>query len=137
MCTGTLTPITIVIPGLKAGAINIALLTELKIISWQLSKPSLFFGGKGWGSKPIIFCPLNHFLLQIGVHIVEIIAVTSHPNHQVFIIRRTCLRCKQCGCIDNVELNMVASKREITPDQLPELFDVFVFSKQTWQKTLV
>jgi hypothetical protein len=30
--------------------------------------------------KILIFCPFNHFILQIGIHIVKIVTVTSHSN---------------------------------------------------------
>ena len=36
--------------------------------------------------KSVVFGSLNDFLLKVAVHIVEIVGITGHAYHQVFII---------------------------------------------------
>ena len=45
--------------------------------------------------KRFVFSPLYYLLLQIGIHIVEIIAITGHPDKQIFVIFGAGLRRKQ------------------------------------------
>ena len=45
--------------------------------------------------KRFVFCPFYDLLLQIGIHVVEIIAITGHPDKQIFVIFGAGLRRKQ------------------------------------------
>lgn len=60
--------------------------------------------------KILILCSFNHFILQISVHIVEIIAVTGHAHQQIAVIFGASLRCQQSGCVNHIKLNVVTSQ---------------------------
>jgi len=75
--------------------------------------------------------------LQIRVHIIEIIRVPRHPNHQILVVRRTGLRGQEGGGVDDVELHMVAAQGEVAPDQVTELHHVLLLFEQAGEETLV
>ena len=49
----------------------------------------------------------DHVSLQVSIHVVEIITVTSHSHQQVAILLRTTLRGMQSLCIHQIELDVM------------------------------
>ena len=88
----------------------------------------------GLTSEPVIFSSFNHFLLKVGVHIVEIVAVTCHPHYKIFVIRRAGLCCKQGSCINNIELNVMTTQCKITADEMPKFYDILFLFQQPGRK---
>jgi len=64
---------------------------------------------RGYLSKGFVLSAFNYFLLQVLVHVIEIVAVACHPYQKIFVIFRSFLRCEQGSGVDNVELNMVSA----------------------------
>jgi len=87
--------------------------------------------------KCFILCPFNHFVLQVGVHIVEIVAVTGHSHQQITVIFGASLRCQQSCSVNHIKLNVVTSERKVTADEVTQFFDVFFTFQQAGNKTEV
>ena len=60
--------------------------------------------------KRFVFSSVNHLLLQVFIHMIEVIAVTGHAHQQVFVILGTGLCGEQSSSIHNVELDMVSAQ---------------------------
>lgn len=82
--------------------------------------------------KTFVFCTLNHFLLQVTIHIIEIVAVPSHSYQQVLVIVGTLLGGIE-GCrINDIKLDMMATEGEIAADKLAQFLDILLPFEQTW-----
>ncbi len=85
-------------------------------------------------SEGIIFSTLNDLLLQVGVHIVEIIAVSGHAHQQILVVFRA-LPSRQKGCgVDNIKLDMVTAEGKIGADKLAEFFVYLCPVSRDWAK---
>ena len=79
----------------------------------------------------------NYLFLQILSQIAEIIAIPRHANDQIPVFFRMRLCAAQRGPIDHVELNVVATKREVCPDKMCDRFNAYIIMKEVRSKLLV
>ena len=87
--------------------------------------------------KRFLFRPHDHVRLQIGVHVIEIIAVTGYADQKVAIIFRTFLGSIKRLRIDDIELDVMSAQSEIAADQRRQLGDILLTLQQARQETLV
>jgi len=77
-----------------------------------------------------VFCPPDNFILEILTQVIEVIAVSCHPDDQIAVQFRMFLGFTQCFGINYVELYMVTIEAEITPYQSRKVpVTVFIFKK--------
>ena len=79
--------------------------------------------------KRFLFRPHDHVRLQIGVHVIEIIAVTGYADQKVAIIFRTFLGSIKRLRIDDIELDVMSAQSEIAADQRRQLGDILRFNR--------
>jgi len=87
--------------------------------------------------KRFLFRPHDHVRLQIGIHVIEIIAVTGYADQKVAIIFRTFLGSIKRLRIDDIELDVMSAQSEIAADQRRQLGDILLTLQQARQETLV
>ena len=74
-------------------------------------------------SKCSLLGSADNFLLVVYVQINELIAVTGDPNQQISVLIRRRLGFAQCLGINDIKLDVMSIEFEISPDEVPKIFD--------------
>ena len=75
--------------------------------------------------------------MQIGVHIVEIVAIARYTDQQIPVVLRTLLGGVKRFRIHDIELDMMATQGEVATDQGGQLRDILLPPEQAGQEALV
>src|SRR5210317_202366 len=96
--------------------------------SWRFHKRFL---------KRLVLSPFDDFLLQVSIHIVEVVAVARHAHQQILVVFGGFLSRFQCRGIDDVELDVMATEGKVAADQLAKPGNILVTLEQTGQEALI
>lgn len=81
--------------------------------------------------------PCDHVRLQIGVHIVEIVAIARYTDQQIPVVLRALLGGVKRFRIHDVELDMMATQGEVATNQGGQFRDILLPPEQAGQEALV
>ena len=79
----------------------------------------------------------DHVRLQIGVHIVEIVAIARYTDQQIPVVLRTLLGGVKRFRIHDIELDMMATQGEVATNQGGQFRDILLPPEQAGQEALV
>lgn len=71
-----------------------------------------------------------NLVLKLGSHVVEVVRITCYPDEKVLVLVRILLCIEQGVCVNDVELYVMSSEREIRTDEASEFLEVDISLQQ-------